>query len=203
MGRRRKAKTFRLNIAGGQAGQPPEGNGYTNIDLWEGADLVHDLNVYPWPVDDDCVEHVWCSHYCEHIPMTLPDGSNGWFRFFDELHRVMKDGAEARFLYPHNRSDRAFQDPTHTRFIPESTWAYLNREWREQNKLDHYPARADFEIQQIFYSGFHGDWHLREESARQFALTHYWNVAMDVVVDLKCVKPVEPTGETPTIPGNG
>lgn len=187
---------IKLDIACGQNKQ----EGFVGIDIanTNDADLVHDLNVYPWPLLDDSVEEAFCSHYIEHIPLTVTTDNRGYrhpegerdalMTFMNELYRVMCDDAQVRFVYPHSRSDRAFQDPTHRRFIPEATWHYWSREWREQNKLDHYPIECDFEVRQLFYSGFSGEWQHRSEQARAFALAHYWNVAGDVVVDLRCRK---------------
>lgn len=183
---RKRVKKIKLDIACGQAKQ----EGFTGIDIadTDDADIVHDLNVYPWPIADNSVEEAFCSHYVEHIPMQLPDGTDGLCAFMNELYRVMRKDAEVRFVYPHNRTDRAFQDPTHRRFIPESNWWYYATDWREANRLDHYPLTCDFAIANMFYSGFHGDWASRSEGARQFALQHYWNIALDVVVDLKARK---------------
>jgi len=37
-----------------------------------------------------------------------------------------------------------WQDPTHTRAISENTFAYLKKECRESDKLDHYNIECDF-----------------------------------------------------------
>ena len=44
--------------------------GFTGVDIAdiEGVDIVHDLNIYPWPFEDGSVEEINCSHYVEHIP---------------------------------------------------------------------------------------------------------------------------------------
>ena len=186
-----KKELVRLDLGCGQNKQATaDGEPFTGIDISPDADadIVHDLNVYPWPLEDDSVTEAFCSHYVEHIPMVLPDGSDGLCAFMGELHRVMADGAQVRIVHPHCRSNRAFQDPTHRRFIPEETWAYFARDWREANKLDHYPIGCDFGVEQMFYTGFQNGWELRSEQSRQFALTHYWNVAIDLGVDLKARK---------------
>lgn len=189
MARKKKPKTIKLDIACGQAKQ----EGFVGIDIadTEDADIVHDLTVYPWPLEDNSVEEAFCSHYIEHVPLEVEvdgDRVDGLCAFMNELYRVMENGAQVRFLYPHSRSDRAFQDPTHRRFIPEQTWAYFAKDWREANKLDHYPLVCDFGIDNMFYSGFQGDWGMRSEQARAYALQHYWNIAADVAVDLSARK---------------
>ena len=171
---------MKLDIACGQSKQ----EGFHGVDIAEveGVDTVHDLTQFPWPFEDDSVDEAFSSHYVEHTPDLVA--------FMNEAYRVLKDGAQIRIVHPHLRSDRAFQDPTHTRFIPEATWYYFAKDWREANKLDHYPISADFGVEQMFYSGFYPAWETRAEQARQFALQTYWNVAQDLVVDLKARKAV-------------
>jgi predicted SAM-dependent methyltransferase len=172
-----KAK-IKLDIACGQNKQ----EGFRGVDISPDADAddIHDLTVFPWPYEDNSVEEAFCSHYVEHTPDLIA--------FMNEVYRILAPEAQIRIVHPHLRSDRAFQDPTHTRFIPEATWPYFAKDWREINKLDHYPITTDFGIENMFFAGFHGDWGSRHEGARQFALAHYWNVATDLVVDLRARK---------------
>jgi predicted SAM-dependent methyltransferase len=169
----------KLDIACGQNKQ----EGFHGVDIVDtkDADTVHDLTKFPWPFNDNEVEEAFCSHYAEHVPDLNA--------FMNEVYRILKPDALIRIIHPHLRSDRAFQDPTHVRFIPEATWYYFAKDWREAQKLDHYPIETDFGIENMFYNGFQGDWGQRSEAARTFALNHYWNVAVDLCVDLKARKP--------------
>ncbi len=87
----------------------------------------------------------------------------------------------------HAMSARAFQDPYHRRFIPEATWSYFNREWREQTGLDHYPIHCDFKIENMTGT-FLGDWGTRALQAQQYATTHYINVFGDLDIHLTALK---------------
>jgi hypothetical protein len=125
----------------------------------------------------------------EHIPHWRPGWElDGWWRFFDELWRVMKDGAQGEFIHPFSRSDRAFWDPTHVRFVNDMTWNYLNREWREANGLDHYCGNCDFEIVTLSLLGVADDYLTRNHEQQAFARTHYWNVIPDLGVLIKARK---------------
>lgn len=109
------------------------------------ADKVFDLFSYPWPLESDSYDGALLSHLCEHIPHEIkisatPDMitygvstdqinrcnelqhlQDGWFAFFAELYRVLRNGAEVHILSPHARSDGAISDPTHTRYLlPQS-----------------------------------------------------------------------------------
>jgi len=163
--------------------------GFKGIDLGGDADIVHDLNEIPWPIKSNSVEQVFCSHYVEHIPHWRPGWElDGWWRFFDELYRVMKNGATAEFIHPFSRSDRAFWDPTHTRYVNDMTWQYLNPEWRQANGLDHYCGTCNFEIITLSLLGVPDDYLARNVEQQNFSRTHYWNVVGDLGVLIKARK---------------
>lgn len=174
-------KLIRLNIAGGQ--QRIEG--YTNIDIAKipESDIVHDLNVYPWPIKSESVEEALCSHYVEHIPMLCACAPSGkqdpLFAFFDELYRIMVMGGKVQIVTPYYANSRAFQDPTHRRFIPEATFLYPNEKWRQDNKLDHYSLNCNFAFTQSY--SIDQAWGLKADDARNFGMRHYWNVVSDMV----------------------
>lgn len=130
----------KLDLACGQS--PREG--FHGVDLSAPNAQKVNLLEFPWPWADSSVDEVHCSHFIEHIPMEYIDGKDLFFAFFDELWRVLKPNGKATIIWPALKSDRAFQDPTHRRFIPATTMAYLSRSWRETNKLDHYNVRCDF-----------------------------------------------------------
>jgi len=172
----------KLSIACGQ-NKPA---GFKGIDLAGDADIQHDLFKFPWPIKTSSVQEVECSHFVEHIPHRLPGiNRDVWWEFFDELHRVLKKGGTATIVHPYSRSDRAFWDPTHERFIHEMTWHYLNKEWREMNKLDHYPVSCDFEIVTINGVGLDPGYESRNAEQQQYMTRHYFNVLADLQVTLQ------------------
>lgn len=174
----------RLDLACGQNKR----EGFFGVDIagTDAADLVHDLTSYPWPFADGSVEEIFSSHYVEH---TYPVGGprDGLIAFMDEVWRICAPGAKVQIVHPYALSTRAFQDPTHTRFIPETTWHYFSLEWRQAQGLDHYPITANFQVAGIS-NGFHPEWNLRAEPARTWAAAHYWNVVSDLIVDLRAIK---------------
>lgn len=174
----------KLDLACGQNKR----EGFFGVDIadTEATDLVHDLSVFPWPFEDGSVEEIVTSHYVEH---TYPVGTaqDGLIAFMNECWRISAPGAKMEIIHPYALSTRAFQDPTHTRFIPEVTWWYFNLGWRKEQGLDHYPITANFEVRGIS-NGFHPEWNLRSEVSRTWAAQHYWNVVTDLVVDLRAIK---------------
>jgi hypothetical protein len=162
--------------------------GFKGIDISGNADIVHDLNTFPWPIKTSSVQEAICSHYVEHIPHWRPGWDrDGWWLFFDELHRIMAPDGRATILHPYVKSDRAFWDPTHVRFIHELTWYYLSAEWRQIQGLDHYDVGCDFEVVAIT-SDLQGDLGSKNHEHQNFARNHYWNANGDLQVILRAIK---------------
>jgi hypothetical protein len=171
--------------------------GFHGIDivagLYEDDYTVCDLFREKWPFDDDSVSEAFSSHVVEHA---IPVGGwhDGLCHFMNELYRVLEPEGTATIIHPYCKSNRAFQDPTHSRYIPEETWWYFNREARENMGLGHYPITSDFEVVNIGQtfvqelSGDRTDWGLRSNEAIAFAVRHYVNVIADLSVDLKALK---------------
>lgn len=158
--------TRRLDLACGQT--PREG--FEGVDIWPGAQHQVNLQTYPWPFADESVLELYCSHYIEHIPMEYVrveeqvdfDGLGGrrfvtihelfdsagakdaLFAFFDECYRILVPDGTLTIVVPSHRNDRAFQDPTHRRFITAQTFAYMNEKWRRDVRLDHYNVNCNF-----------------------------------------------------------
>lgn len=178
--------TGKLDLACGQNKQ----EGFTGIDVAGNMDIVHDLLNVPWPITKDTVEETFCSHFVEHIPHFRPEfnGVDGWWVFFNELYRVVKADAKCVFIHPYAKSDRAFWDPTHTRYVHETTWYYLDKNWREMQGLDHYDAVCDFEVVVINGTGVADTIVAKHHEAQAFARQHYWNVIPDLVIELKARK---------------
>ncbi len=168
---------MKLDIACGQNKQ----KGFTGIDIapGDGVDIVHDLETYPWPFEDNSVEEVHVSHYAEHTKDLM--------KFMDEVWRICEDGAKISIVGPYYTSIRCWQDPTHTRALSEATWLYFQKGWREMNKLDHYPIQSDFEVANMLLY-FNEPWNQKSEEARAFAAKHYFNVVSDILVELKVKK---------------
>lgn len=173
-------KSIKLNIACGQTRNPNINGvvqeGFIGIDKikTDQVDIVHDLESYPWPFENDSIDEIYCSHYIEH--------TSDLIKFMEELYRIMKPESKAIIIAPWYASIRAWQDPTHKRAISDATFLYFRKEWREQTKLDHYDIKANFD----FIPGYilSPEWINRSEEARTFAMTYYWNVIQDIMVTL-------------------
>lgn len=174
-----RQKTIKLDIACGKNKKP----GFTGVDIWEGADIVCNLEQFPWPFEDDSVDEIFCHHYIEHTPDLIS--------FVNELYRIMKVGAKAELIAPYYSSIRAWQDPTHLRAISEATFYYFNKEWRFVNKLDQYPITADFDIDCRYI--MEKEWLDKDGEELKFAIKHYINVVHDILAILTKPRPSDDT----------
>ncbi|MDN5275542.1 MAG: Methyltransferase type 11 [Candidatus Saccharibacteria bacterium] len=188
----KKEKVLKLSLACGD--NKPEGFKGVDIVKTDSTDYVQDLMQFPWTqFKDNSVDEIECSHFVEHIPHG--DGYHDPFlQFFDEVYRILKPAefdpsnpniptkGFMSIVTPYYSSMRAWQDPTHQRAISEASYLYLNRQWRVDNKLDHYDISCNFD----FSYGYALDpvWQSRSTDAQQFAIRHYINVVNDLQVTI-------------------
>jgi predicted SAM-dependent methyltransferase len=171
-------KIVKLDIACGQNKQ----EGFFGIDIAAapGVDLVHDLNVHPWPIKTESVSEARASHYFEHVPGRLRPA------FMEDLWRVLVPGGKCLIIVPYWSSVRATQDWTHEwPPLSENSFLYWNAAWLAQNKLDHgsYVSKANFNFTFGYMpSPEHGQ---RQEEARSFAFRNYVNAISDVWVTIE------------------
>lgn len=86
----------------------------------EGVDIVHDAEVFPYPLPDECCSTILCSHLIEHIkPWLMID-------LFNELWRIMKVDGQLMISMPYGVSFGFQQDPTHCNICNEATWTYFD-----------------------------------------------------------------------------
>lgn len=155
--------------------------GFEGIDISKDtdADIVFSLGKYPWPIENNSVIEIYCSHYIEHVQEINV--------FMHELHRICKPGALVSFLAPYYSSIRAMQDFTHKRVISEHTFSYFSQRWLKINKLDHYDIECNFDIQTIKYI-YAAEWKNRAEPAKEYARKYNINVVEDIEITLRVVK---------------
>ena len=94
-------------------------------------DVVHDLNIIPYPFDDNLFDEIHAYEILEHC------GRQGDYRFFfdqfSELHRILKPGGYLCGTSPKWEECWAWADPGHTRIIaPESMIFLSQRQYEEQ-----------------------------------------------------------------------
>jgi SAM-dependent methyltransferase len=91
-----------------------------------GVDVVHDIDVTPWPLPDDAFDLVRCEHVLEHV-----DDICG---VMDELHRVIRAGESVHIVVPYFARYSAFKDPTHRRFCTYESFNYFVEGTEERDR---------------------------------------------------------------------
>jgi len=96
-----------LDVGCGSAKYP----GATGLDIAAGtdADIVHDLDVFPYPVADDSFDQILMQDVLEHVAEPI--------RVMEELHRIGRPGARIHIRTPHYSSVLAYGDPTHKHYF--------------------------------------------------------------------------------------
>lgn len=88
-------------------------------------DVVHDLNVFPWPFADNSFDEVHAYELLEHL------GQQGdfkrFFQDFSEIWRVLKPDGVLCGTSPMWASPWAWGDPGHTRVISLESFTYLRQ----------------------------------------------------------------------------
>ncbi len=104
-----------LDIGCGNAKIP----GALGIDMNAGtqADIVHDLDEFPWPLPSGAFERIMCSHIVEHVANLV--------RFMEEMHRVARADARVEIVTPHFSNRFSFTDPTHRRHLSLRSFDYF------------------------------------------------------------------------------
>ena len=69
------------------------------------ADVVHDLDAFPYPIEDASFDQILMQDVIEHVAQPI--------RVFEELHRIARPGARIQLRTPHFSSVLAYGDPTH------------------------------------------------------------------------------------------
>lgn len=178
---------MKLNLACGKHKIP----GWFNVDISPEVQPDYQVNLLKFPWDwlnvsynhIGEIEEISCSHFVEHIGDEL-------IAFMDEAHRVLKPGGLFRIRCPYYTSIRAVQDPTHKRFISEAMFQYFSAEGRKRLGMDHYPIKADFDVQEMRFHFPEEMQHIPEDE-RKYLLQHCWNTAADIEVLLRKHDPNE------------
>lgn len=107
-----------LDVGCGEHATP----GYVRMDkrALPGIDVVHDLEVFPYPIPDNACFRILLSHVFEHIEPKYR------IQMMDELWRIMRHGGQLLVSAPYWQSIGAHQDPTHYPCPNEATFTYFD-----------------------------------------------------------------------------
>ncbi len=107
---------------------------YINLDKFDyyNPNIVHDLEVTPYPFEDNSVDEILMSHVLEHVGQD----PNIFNNIIKELYRICKNKSIIDIIVPHARHDDFISDPTHVRPITiEGLKLYdkeKNKKWEKE-----------------------------------------------------------------------
>jgi SAM-dependent methyltransferase len=81
------------------------------------ADLVHDLDVFPYPLEDSAWDRIICLDVLEHVQDLV--------RTMEEIWRVASPGAIVEVRAPFMSSVNYYSDPTHRRAFTSRSFDYF------------------------------------------------------------------------------
>jgi SAM-dependent methyltransferase len=93
--------------------------GAFGVDIIAGsqADLVHDLNVFPYPLADSSWDRIICRDVLEHV--------ENFVQTMEEIWRVGRPGASVDVVAPFMSSVNYYSDPTHRRAFTSRSFDYF------------------------------------------------------------------------------
>ena len=150
----------RLNIGAGTDIK----EGWINHDFKElpQIDVVHNLEVYPWPWKDRSIDEIYMKDVLEHLSDTT--------KAIEELHRICKPGAKIFIGVPYWNSFEAITDPTHKAQFNEFTFDFFDPTSSRCQSRPYY-TKARFKIVKIgFVVSFFGPY------IRMRYISHYFRV---------------------------
>jgi len=114
-----------------------------------GADVVHNLDVYPWPFSDNEFDIIHLDNVLEHLDDVV--------KAMEEIHRVSKNCAKIKIIVPYFRSKWACVDPTHKHFFTMDTLSYFVKGHNYHERYSY--SKATFKmVQKAFNENLDQTW---------------------------------------------
>ncbi len=83
-------------------------------------DIVHNLDFFPWPIEDNSFDVVVAKEIIEHLTDVV--------RVMEEIHRILKPNGRVIITTPHFSCANSFTDPTHRHHLGYYSMHYFTGE---------------------------------------------------------------------------
>jgi len=103
-----------------------------------GVDVVHNLNEFPWPFEEESFDEIYMNDILEHLNNTV--------KVMEECHRLLKVRGKLHIKVPYWNHRHSFGDPTHVRYFSDNVWQFFTGERRS------YYTKARFKKEKIEYT---------------------------------------------------
>lgn len=173
-------------------------DGFVNADGFAACDpdVLMDIEVHPWPFEDNAFEYILMKHVLEHVGPTF-DGFKAVMR---DLHRVAAPGGVIDIHVPYFKHDSYWSDPTHVRAFTYTTFKMMskkaNDKWiaeRANYTMLAYAMDVDFEILEAI-NVYDAKWLAKEQAGEisrdelKTAAAEKWGVVRELRFRLQAVK---------------
>lgn len=137
-------------------------NDHWNVDIEKvcNPDQVLDIELTPWPYEDNFFEKIHADNILEHVGQNPKIFTN----IMKEMYRVSQDQAEWFIRIPHHRCDLMWDDYTHVRVLTEKTFRMFDQKFNF--------ATIDAKLSDSIYGIYHGV-DLEVYDAK-YNLVNYW-----------------------------
>ena len=98
-----------------------------------GVDVVHDLNKYPWPFNEDEFDFIYADNVLEHLDSIVKP--------LEEIWRITKKKGRIKIIVPLFPGIWTFADPTH-----KQVFTYMSFNYFEKKHGLNYYSKARFKI---------------------------------------------------------
>lgn len=106
------------------------------------ADVIHDLNVFPYPFADEEIDEIFLDNVLEHLDDPM--------RVMQEIYRISKINARVKVIVPYFRSVWAFIDPTHKTFFAVDSFAFYDPSHIICQRYDYVDTR--FKVERVVFN---------------------------------------------------
>ncbi|MDO8667787.1 MAG: methyltransferase domain-containing protein [bacterium] len=167
----------KINLGCGDKKNP----GFIGVDRIKtaAADIVHDLDIMPYPFDDNSVDEVIADNILEHLTDVIA--------VMEELRRICKNGAIIKISLPYYKSSGAFSDPTHKHFFTENSFQYFSPDHEY-----HFYTKAKFKVLKVkLLAKDFGDRRHKLRNLlpfKKFFNFFLFNIYDEIYFELKCIK---------------
>ncbi len=106
------------------------------------ADVIHNLNSFPYPFEDSSFDEIYLDNTLEHLDDVI--------RVMEEVYRICKPGGLVKVIVPYFRSLYACIDPTHQHFFTVNSFAYFDPDHAFSTLYNYSMAR--FKTEKIIFN---------------------------------------------------
>jgi SAM-dependent methyltransferase len=167
---------LKLDLGSGKGANTPEG--FVQVDKHGGKGIKKVDLTGKWPWKSNSVDEARCAYLIHYLT------AQQRVKFFNELYRVLKPGAQCQLVTPHWCANRAYAD-MNVQWPPVAEGFYhtLSKPWREQqNHADEFGLCCNFDATMGY--GMHPSIVPKNTEYQQNAVMFYREAAQDLIATI-------------------